>query len=543
MIALTKKLLPKIFRSSETIAGAALIIAAFSIASRVLGVLRDRILAGTFGAGQTLDIYYAAFRFPDLIFNLLVLGALSAGFIPIFSSLMSKGEDQKAWRLTNNIFNILSLGLTVLCSFGIIFAPWLTTFIAPGFAPEAQTILIPLSRIMFISPLLLGISSIVGSVLQSKRRFFVYSLSPIFYNLGIITGALFLAPRFGIIGLAWGVVGGSLLHLLIQLPTFFRLGFRYRMIFEWRDRNVLSVFKMMSARTFSLAVTQVNLIVITIIASTLATGSLAIFNLANNLQFFPVSIFGISFALAVFPLMAATEDRVTLRHLFSRTFRQILFFIIPATVIVIALRAQIVRLVLGSGKFDWTATVLTIETLGFFAVSFFAQATLPLLNRAFFAQKDSRTPLYTGLVAEVVNIILSIWLSRKYGPPGLALGFSISTIVNFVLLFVFLHRRLSGLDERRIVISIFKFTIAALLAGCAIQAMKLLVWPYVDMSRFWGVLLQATTAGIFGGIVYLGTCSLLKSEEFLEIWKVAKGRLLKPSKDFKADDQGEARGI
>lgn len=540
---MSKKIFTNIFKSADTIAGAAFIIAALSIVSRVLGVVRDRILAGSFGAGETLDLYYTAFRFPDLLFNLLVLGALSAGFIPVFSYLIANNQQDKAWRLANNILHILTVGLAILCCIGIIVAPLLVKFIAPGFGPESQSILVDLTRIMFISPLLLGVSSILGSVLQAKRRFFVYSLSPIFYNLGIIGGALILAPRFGIIGLAWGVVIGSLLHLIIQVPTFYKLGFKYQRLFEWRDSSVKSVIKMMSARTFSLAVTQINLIVITIIASTLATGSLSVFNLANNLQFFPVSIFGISFALAVFPLMSSTTDKEKIKFLFSRTFRQILFFIIPATVIVLALRAQIVRLVLGTGKFDWTATVLTIETLGFFALSFFAQAVLPLLNRAFFAQQDSRTPLFTALTAEVINILLAIYLSKKFGAPGLALAFSISAIINFLLLFVFLHRRLQGLDVHRIIISVFKYTVAAFMAACVIQAMKLLIWPYADMNRFWGVLLQASVAGIFGSLVYLGMCSLLKSEEFSELWKAVKGRLFKPSSDFKVDDSGEARGI
>ncbi len=493
-----KFFLPKLFSASESIAGAALIIAVLSIASRLLGVIRDRILAGTFGAGQTLDLYYAAFRFPDLIFNLLVLGALSAGFIPIFSSLMAKREHERAWRLTNNIINILCAGLTVLCGLGMIFAPWLTNFIAPGFSLESRPILIQLTRVMFLSPLLLGASSIVGSVLQSKQRFFVYSLSPIFYNLGIIAGALLLAPRFGIIGLGWGVAIGSAAHLLVQLPTFFGLGFRYQKLFEWRDAGVLSVFKMMSARTLGLAVTQINLMVITVIASTLTAGSLTVFNLANNLQAFPVSIFGISFALAVFPLMSAATEKDKIAALFSKTFRQILFFIIPAMVVFISLRAQIIRLILGSGKFDWNATILTMDTLAFFTISLFAQAALPLLTRSFYAQHDSRTPLYTGLVAEIANVTLSLWLARKLGAPGLALGFSLSSIINFILLFVFLRRRLGGLDEGRILKSTFKYTLAAILAAIAIQAMKLLGWPYTDLSRFWGVALQAGSAAGFG---------------------------------------------
>lgn len=530
-------------RITETIAGAALIIAVFSIISRVLGVVRDRMLATTFGAGQELDLYYAAFRLPDLIFNLLVLGALSAGFIPIFSKLMAAHEKEKAWRLTNNIINLLTVGLIGLCLIGIVTAPWLINYLAPGFSPEVMPTLLSLTRIMFLSPLLLGLSSIVGGVLQAKRRFFIYSLSPIFYNVGIIIGAVYLTPIMGLAGLAWGVVLGSVLHLLIQLPTLWKTGFRYQPLLEWKDSSVRSVFKMMSARTASLGVTQVNLIIITIIASTLPSGALSIFNLANNLQFLPISLFGISFALAVFPLLSAAPTIEKLTTLFSRTFRHILFFIVPATVIILALRAQMVRLILGSGKFDWDATLLTIDTLGFFILSLFAQATLPLLQRAFFAQEDSRTPLYAGLISGGVNVVLSLWLAPRLGVPGLALSFSISSILNFVLLFVLLHRRCHGLDEKHIILSVLKFSIAAFFAGVAIQAMKVLVWPYADLTRFWGVLLQGAAAGLFGTLVYFSMCSLLRSEEFLEFWQTVKKRFFKQSLAIETEDQGEARGV
>ncbi len=530
-------------RTTSTIAGAAFIIAILSIASRLLGVIRDRILAGHFGAGQELDIYYAAFRLPDLIFNLLVLGALSAGFIPIFSKLLSEDQRVAAWRLANNIFNILALLLLVVCGVGIICAPWLVSYLTPGFSSDVTPLLVRLTRIMFLSPLLLGLSSIVGGVLQSKRKFFIYSVSPIFYNLGIIFGALMLTPYFGLAGLAWGVVLGSFLHLLIQLPTLWRTGFRYQLIADWRDRDTRAVFRMMSARTFSLAVTQINLIIITMIASTLPVGALSVFNLANNLQFVPISLFGISFALAVFPLLSATTDMEKLKAIFSRTFRQILFFIIPSTVIILALRAQIVRLILGSGKFDWQATLLTIDALGFFALSLFAQATLPLLNRVFFARQDSRTPLYVGLIAEVVNISLALWLAPRLGVPGLALSFSASAIINFLLLLMVLRRRYGSLGERQIIISILKYTAAGILAVIAIQAMKLLIWPYVNMTRFWGVFIQATAAGLFGAVVYLSVCSLLRSEEFIEFWQTLKQRLSRQKFDFKSEDQSEARGV
>ncbi len=542
MISMKRLRIPQFLRSNETVVGAALVIAVLSIASRALGVVRDRILASTFGAGQTLDVYYAAFRLPDLVFNLLVLGALSAGFIPIFSSLISKNESERAWRLTNNVLNIIGVALAVLCSIGMLAAPLLVRLIAPGFEPEARDTIASLTRIMFLSPFLLGLSCVVGSVLQSKRRFFVYSLSPIFYNFGIIAGALWLAPLYGVTGLAWGVVIGSAAHLLVQLPEFFRIGFRFRAFLEWRDRSVRAVFAMMTARTFGLAVTQLNLMAITIIASTLPTGSLTVFNLANNLQSFPVGIFGISFAVAAFPLMSSAENSEKIIALISRTFRQILFFIIPATIIILSLRAQIVRVILGSGKFDWSATLLTIDTLGFFVISLFAQAALPLLARAFYAQHDSKTPLYTGLGSEAINITLAIYLSRKLGAPGLALAFTCSSIFNFLMQFILLHRKLGGLDAKRLLRSTFKFSVAAFFLALSIQAMKLLIWPFADMTRFWGVLLQAGAASLFGLVVYLAICSLLKSEELIELWSSLKIRLFRKTR-LPVDDSGEARGI
>lgn len=534
--------IPRFLRSNETVVGAAFVIATLSIASRALGVVRDRILASTFGAGQTLDVYYAAFRLPDLVFNLLVLGALSAGFIPIFASLMAKNESERAWRLTNNVLNILGVALAILCSLGILAAPMLIRIIAPGFEVGARETIASLTRIMFLSPFLLGLSCVVGSVLQSKRRFFVYSLSPIFYNFGIIAGALWLAPHYGVTGLAWGVVIGSAAHLLIQVPEFFRVGFRFRAILEWKDRSVRAVFAMMTARTFGLAVTQLNLMAITIIASGLPSGSLTVFNLANNLQSFPVGIFGISFAVAAFPLMSSAETTEKIIALISRTFRQVLFFIIPATVLILSLRAQIVRVILGSGKFDWQATLLTIDTLGFFVISLFAQAALPLLARAFYAQHDSKTPLFTGLGSEAINITLALILSKKFGAPGLALAFSSSAIFNFLMQFILLHRKLGGLDEKRLIRSTLKFSVAALFAALAVQSMKLLVWPYADMTRFWGVLLQAGTAGLFGLVIYFALCSLLKSEELLEMWSSVRTRVFR-KRGMTVGDSGEARGI
>ncbi|MFH0950997.1 MAG: murein biosynthesis integral membrane protein MurJ [bacterium] len=528
----------------NSITMAAFLVAMSSLISRLLGIFRDRILAGQFGAGDTLDVYYAAFRIPDLIFNLIVLGALSAGFVPIFTNLIKDKKDHPvAWQLVNYILNIVLLVTGGLAVVGIIFAPQLMHLITPGFSPEKLEQVVVLTRIMFISPVILGLSSVLGGSLQSFKRFFAYSLSPIFYNLGIIIGALYLVPVWGVYGLAWGVVGGSVLHAVIQMPTLISLGWHYRWEISWRSVQVKNIFKMMTARTLTLAINQLNLVVITIIASTLASGSLSVFNLANNLQSFPIGIFGISFAIAVFPTLSAHAfDRQKLIMYFSRTLRQILFFIVPATVLILALRAQLVRVILGSGQFDWQDTVMTINTLAYFSLSLFAQATLPLLVRVFYARHDSKTPFYLGLVSVAVNILLSWQLAPSQGVAGLALAFSISSILNFALLLVALRWEVGALDEGTIIKSILKFTVAALLAAVAVQAMKVLVWPYTDMTKVWGVLLQGGVAGLFGLTVYVGICSLLRSQELFDFWYSFKNRLLS-KKEVKTGDQSEARGI
>ena len=541
-------MLKQIFsKSIDNITLAAALVATSSLPSRVLGVLRDRILAGAFGAGVALDNYYAAFRIPDLIFNLVVLGALSAGFIPVFTNLIKKRKEQKgknneAWRLVNNLLNSLLILLTLLSVAGIIFSDNLTRLITPGFELEQQQEVAALTRIMFLSPIFLGLSGIMGGVLQSFKRFLVYSLTPIFYNLGIIIGALYFVNIWGLAGLAWGVVLGSFLHFVIQLPTVYNLGFRYRAIISWRDKSIRKIAVMMVPRTMSLAISQINLVVITVIASSLESGSLTAFNFANNLQAFPVGIFGISFAIAAFPVLAENANNYQkLTSNFSKTMRRILFFVVPATVLIVALRAQIVRVVLGTGNFDWRSTFMTMDALGFFALSLFAQATIPLLTRMYYAKHNSKTPFYFGLISIAVNIVLSVYFGKSMGVAGLALAFSIANIINFILLWAWLYVKVGALDFSRIILSFLKFSFAAVGAGLATQISKFLVWPLIDMTTFIGVFSQLLFSSLVGLLVYLLFCYLLESEELVHFITILKKRW--PFKKIKVGDQGEARGI
>lgn len=529
----------------DSVAIAALLVGFSSFISRLLGLLRDRILAGQFGAGDELDVYYAAFRVPDLLYNLLVLGALSAGFIPLFSHLFKEEEGEnntEAWRLASNIINILFGGLLIVGIIGVVFAPQIIKLITPGFSPEKIALTAQLSRVMFLSPLLLGMSAVLGGMLQSAKRFFVYSLSPIFYNIGIIIGALYFVPQMGVQGLAWGVVLGSFVHFAIQTPSIYLLGFRWRPYFELKNKNVQDLFKMMIARTMSLAISQFDLLVTTAIASVLVGGSLSIFNLANNLQSFPVGVFGISFAIAVFPTLSVYAfNRKKLIEQFSRTLRQTMFFIIPASALFIVLRAQLVRAALGSGHFDWQDTILTMDTLLMFALSFFAQATIPLLTRVFYARHNSKTPFYVGLFSVAIDIVGAWFFGHWYGVSGLALAFSISSFFNMIFLWIILRKEIGSLDEKRIFISVARFALAALAATSAAQIIKIMAEHLINTNTLLGILTQGSLAGLGALFIYILSCYLLGSEELFNFLQSIKNRFF--YKKISPEDQSEARGI
>jgi putative peptidoglycan lipid II flippase len=535
--------------ATNSITSAAALVAVFSLLSRVLGILRDRILAGQFGAGEITDIYYAAFRIPDLLFNLIVLGALSAGFIPVFTQLVknfslskkeSNEKNKEAWALANNVLNLLLITLIIFSVLGIIFTPQLINLIVPGFSLGAKALTVKLTRIMFFSPIFLGISGILGGILQSYKKFLAYSLAPVLYNLGIIFGILYLVPRFGSNGLAWGVILGAFLHMAIQIPSVISSGFKYSLKLNLKSKHLKKIIKMMVPRTLALAVSQVNLLVITIISSTLAIGSLAIFNFANNLQSFPVGIFGISFAIAAFPVFSRLgNNNKELKKTFLKTFKQILFFIIPATVLFITLRAQIIRVILGSGKFNWQDTVLTIETLGFFSLSLFSQATIPLLVRVFYAKKDSRTPFYAALITMVINIILSVYFSVILGISGLSLAFSIASILNFIILWIVLSWRLKGLVSKNLIWTIVKMSLAAIAAGGMVQLAKIFIWPFIDMRTFMGVFTQGLVSGLAGLFVYVILCYILKVEELKNIVNNFKRKI--SWKKIETEDSNQAR--
>lgn len=534
-------------KPTESVTAAAFIIALSGIVSRILGLLRDRILASQFGAGDTLDVYYASFRVPDLIYNLLILGALSAAFIPVFTGLFSKDRREEAWKMAAGVLNISILTIGGLSLILVIFAPWVMKVLTPGFSAEKMQMVVLFTRIMFLSPLLLGVSAVFGGVLVSLKKFLMYSLAPILYNIGIIIGVLFLVPLVGPIGLAWGVVLGALLHTLIQYPSVKSSGFHFSLRwFDFLDNDeVKKVVYLMIPRMLSIAVTQFNLTIITIFASTLHSGSLSIFNFANNIQSAPLGLFGISFAIAVFPSLsayAAKDAKEDFVKVFSKTLRQILFFIVPISAFVIILRAQIVRLVLGSGKFDWEDTILTLTALGILSASLFAQSIVPLLTRSFYALHNTKTPFYVALFSEALNITLVLILIDQYALTGLAIAFSVASVTNAFLLFYFLRKKMGGLDDRNVLSSFGKILLSTLVAGLGVQLTKYLVGIFFELDTFLSVLAQFALSSGVGVTLFSLASIILEIDEFKQ-FKYSLTRKIFGAKEQIVEDSSEVRGM
>lgn len=527
---------------------AAFIISLAGIASRFLGFLRDRLLAAQFGAGDTLDAYYAAFRLPDLFYSLIVLGALSAAFLPVFTELRSQKKEEEAWTLASDVLGLLVLVLGVACLVGVIFAGSVVTLVAPGFAGEKRELTIGLTRIMLLSPMFLAVSAVLSGVLMSFHRFIAYSFAPFFYNVGILFGILCLVPFVGVQGLGWGVVIGALLHMVTQWPAFSTTGWHVR-FHPWKSlRNpaLNRVIRLMIPRSLSIGVNQIGLLVMTGFASLLVSGSLAAFTLANNIQSVALGLFGVAFSVAVFPalsLSVAEQKGKVFFTLLADTTRRILFFVLPLSALMIVFRAQFVRVILGSGQFNWEDTIVTFNVLALLSVSLFAQSLIPLFTRGFFALQNTKTPLYIACGAEIFHIGLLIILQQSsyFSIEMLSLAFSFVTVTNFCFLYFTLKRRALYWDDAKMLIPALKIVLAAVLAGLLAQASKYVFALTVnELDTFLKVLLQLFFGLSIGGTAYLVFCVWLKVEELHILRRFIWCRILRqPATLASAEDHPE----
>lgn len=499
-----------------TIFGGAVLVGATWVVSKLLGLIRERLIASHFGTVGA-DPIYAAFTIPDFIYGTLILGSFLSAFIPVFIAYKPRESDE-AWRISRTILANVTI---VFFVFGIILllgaGPIIELLVGQSFGSEAKHTTILLTRIMSMNMLLFAVSNVFAGVLQSFRQFLAVSLAPILNNVGAIIGLLWLVPTMGVAGVAWGAVLGAFLHLVIQAVAAWRIGWRLGPRAGQQHPGVRQIGRLLLPRTIGQSVTQLDQLVNVPIATRLGPSNLTIFRRANVLQDFPISIIGVSLATVAFPVfveLLSQNRRPEFVVQFSKIIRQILFLIIPLTVLFLQLRAQFVRVIFGAENVSWPDTIATAQTLAYFAISFFAQSLIPVLARSFYAMHDTKTPVKITTVAVGLDIIGSIILGPLIGVKGLALSFSISSIIAASWLFWTLHRRLGALDEERIIQSALKIIGVTILMGMTVQGTKALLDSLgLDLSRAVGVLAQALIAGTIGVIAYFIFAILFKLDE------------------------------
>lgn len=491
-----------LFRENS-LRGASWILIVTLALSNVLGVIRDHFLAQSIPTDQ-LDIYYAAFRLPDLVLNILILGAIAAAVIPVLSRTFKAGEKQ-AWQLINNV---LTLGVSaVIVALIVLYflLPVLLPLIVPDFPQAKLQETIVLARWMLLSPLFFSISYIVGSVLNVRKRFFMYSLAPIMYNAAIIVFTVWGSGKYGVRAPVVGVVFGAFLHMAIQLPVLFQLGFRPYFNFDRKNKEIRRIFKLMLPRAIALGANQIQMLAFTAFASSIA-GAIAIYSLTDNIQTVPTVILGVSFATAAFPSLAqiGNDDRNEFRRLLLRIGRIILFLMIPAATILFVLRAQVVRLILGYGYFGWSDTRQAVDTLAFFTVGIVAQGLIPLLARAYYSLENTRFPMIAALVTVVVGIIGGYFGLNALGVAGLALAFTIASWTQLFILLAGLEAKIKFRLTSEFWISVAKMIVIAAVAAVIMQMVKAGFASAWNIDKVYNLFIQTLLAFIAGIVVYLG---------------------------------------
>lgn len=471
----------------------AFILGVSSLLSKVLGVVRDSLLASQFGtSGEgvfNLDIYYAAFRVPDFVYALLVTGAVAAAFVPVFTDIIGKNNEKMtldASRFTSNVLNTVLIAVSAACFLMFLFAPFVVKFLVPGFSLIDFELTVAVTKLMLISPILFGISSVLQSVQNTFSRFFYYSLAPILYNVGIICGILFLVPVWGVWGIAWGVLLGAFLHLAIQIPGVCGLNFRYNFYISWKDSHLREMVRLMVPRILGMSIMQVNLIFDTLVGSMLAAGSITVLNYAVNLNSLPMGLVGVSFAIASFATLSglAIHSRERFAGELARVVTSVLYFVVPSAVGLFVLRFQIVNLILGYGEFTDADVILTGNTLAFFLIGLIGQSLIPVFARAFYAFKNTLTPVVISVVCMSLNIGLNFYfaLSIGFGVYGIALATGLTSLLNMILLIIFLKSSfLSGasfIEWKKG----FAITFASTMMGVVVYFTNLVVSDWADFS-------------------------------------------------------------
>lgn len=513
-------------RQNSILSGATVLMVAV-FASRFLGLIRDRLLVQNFDTSQAA-IFFAAFRLPDLLFQILIFGSLSVAFIPVFTEILQKKGEEQAYKFASSILNLSLLVFGLVVILAAVFVSPLNSLIVPGFSGEQKILTDRITQIILGAQMFLVVGIFFFGVAHTYQRFIIPALAPIFYNLGIIIGIVFLTPIFGITGLGLGVVLGATLHVLVQVPFIKSLGFKYQFTFDFLNSGVKEVFRLMSIRNFGLIAEQINEAVGVALASLLTYSSVTLLTFATHLFAVPIGLFGATIAQAALPVLSkeyAKDDLVAFKSTLLTTMHQILFLTLPAAAILIVLRIPVVRLVFGADLFSWEDTVLTGKTVAFFAIGLSAQSVVLLLVRGFYAMKDTKTPVIVSLLSISLNITLSVLfvLGIGLGVWAIGLAFSISIIIGTILLTYFLSRKLNGFKNSELIIPAMKMLIAAIAAAFALYIpMKALDQLIFDTTRTVNLIMLTGIASSFGLSIYVLLVWLLDVRElttFIELIK------------------------
>lgn len=530
---MVKNILSLLNARQNTILSGAFILMVAVFTSRFLGLIRDRLLVHNFSTSEAA-IFFAAFKLPDLLFQLLILGTLSVAFIPVFTEYLNKEGEEEAFDFASNILNLSLVVFGLVCIVTFFLTPTLNSLLIPGFQGEQKQMTDNLTQLILLSQFILVVGSFFIGIGQSFQRFLVPAVAPLFYNIGIIFGITVLTQYFGIMGPAIGVILGSLMHVFVQIPLIRALGFKYKFSLNFFNKGVREIFKLMSIRNIGLAVEQVSDAIGIALASIVSYSSVTLLTFAQHLSAVPVGLFGATIAQAALPVLSREQSRgepEAFKITLLTTMHQILFLTLPATAMLIVLRIPIVRLTFGASQFNWNDTVLTGRTVAFLALGLAAQSIILLLVRGFYALKDTKTPVAVSLVTVTVNVLLSVtfvmWLHLEVWSLGLA--YSVSSIVSALLLLYFLGRKVGGFNKVSLFIPALKMLLAAVASALAlyipIKALDQLVF---DTTRTLNLIILTGIASTFGLVIYIVLVWMMEVKEL-----TTYGNLMKKLANFR----------
>ncbi len=504
-------------KENSSILSAATVIMGASLASALLGLIRTRLLITYFyNDTAILDVFWAAFRLPDMVFQIIIVGALSSAFIPVFSKYL--GNKSESSRLASSMINavmLVMLGLTILL---LIYARPLSGVIAGGFESKQLDLMANLTRIMAAAQLFFGFSSFLTGIIQSNQRFLIPALSPILYNLGIIIGIIVLGPSIGIYGPAVGVVLGAVLHLLAQLPLAHQLGFRYTPTISPKSPAVSEMMRLMGPRVLTLSLTQIEATIIVTFSSWLSTGTVTLMAIAQQLSAMPVRLIGVPIGQASLPFFAknaSSRERGELSTMVNHTILEMLYLALPLSAIVLVLRIPLVRLAYGADSFPWAETVLTGKLVAILALSIAARSLTHVLVRVFYALHNTTVPLVANLLSTIINVSVSYYFLfvAQSGILGMAFAITVASILETIVLTAILYGY-AKFSLRDLLIPLSKILLSTVITGFALWVpLRVLDRMVFDTTRTIPLIMLTLSVGLIGIGVYITLSYFLKIRE------------------------------